>query len=142
MGDENLGLMNEAVLALKKSYSPYSKFQVGAAALLENGEIVSGANQENGAYPMCLCAEMVVLSSISARFPGVAIKKMAITIKSANKVIDFPVSPCGACRQTLLEFEERQKDPFQILLRGEVGAVYELESARSLLPLSFDGSMI
>ncbi len=135
-------LMEEAKKAVHKSYSPYSGFRVGASAILDNDEILSGANQENASYPLCLCAEMVVLSTISSDFPSKIIRTMAITVKSAKNVIDMPISPCGACRQTMLEFENRQDSPIEILLMGETGAIYHLESAKSLLPLSFDGSVL
>ncbi len=135
-------LMNAATEALEKSYSPYSGFKVAASVLLDNGEILSGANQENAAFSLCLCAEMVVLSTVSSKYPNAKIKKMAVTIKSKRQVLDMPISPCGACRQTILEFELRQEENMKILLKGEVGAVYEMESAQSLLPLSFDGSKL
>ncbi len=135
-------LMEEATASVKKSYSPYSGFRVGASVLLDNGKILSGANQENASFPLCLCAEMVVLSTVSSEYPDAKILKMAITIKSMKQVVEVPISPCGACRQTILEFENRQKKTIRIFLKGEVGAVYEVESIKALLPLSFDGSVL
>lgn len=135
-------LIKEAQAATLKSYSPYSGFAVAASAILENGKILSGANQENASYPLCLCAEMVLLSTIASEYPNASIKTMAITIKSSKQVLDMPVSPCGACRQTLLEFENRQQSPIRILLMGEIGAIYELDAVKDLLPLSFDGSVL
>lgn len=135
-------LMEEAKLASDKSYAPYSQFYVSAAAYLENGEILSGANQENASYPLTLCAEMSLLSTISSIYPGAKIETMAITVKGGKQVIDIPISPCGACRQTLLEFEMRQEEPIKILLMGEVGAIYKVDSVKHLLPLFFDGSVL
>lgn len=142
LSDQDKLLMDEAVAATKKSYAPYSRFFVSAAAILDNGEILSGANQENAAYSLCLCAEMVLLSAISSTYPNAKIKTMAITVKSEKHVIDTPISPCGACRQTLFEFEMRQKEPIRLLLMGEVGPVYELGAVKDILPLSFDGSVL
>ncbi len=139
---EDQKLLEQAHLAIGKSHSPYSGFSVGASVILRNGEVLSGANQENAAYPMCLCAEMVVLSTVSSRYPGEEIKAMAITIRSKKRVVDTPVSPCGACRQTLLEFENRQEGKIRILLQGEIGPVYEVQSVKQLLPLSFDDSLL
>lgn len=142
LSEKDRKLMEEAQSATLKSYSPYSGFSVAASAILENGEILSGANQENASYPLCLCAEMVLLSAISSRYPNEKINTMAITIKSSKQVLDMPISPCGACRQTLLEFENRQQQPIRLLLMGEVGAIYELMAIKDLLPLSFDGSVL
>ncbi len=142
LSNRDAQLMNEAKAALQKSHSPYSKFQVGASVILENGKVLSGANQENAAYPMCLCAEMVVLSTVSSEYPSMIINTMAITVKSSSQVIDLPVPPCGACRQTIFEFEQRQQKPIRILLQGEKGAIYEIASAKDILPLSFDSSFL
>ncbi len=139
---DDLILMEKATEALGKSHSPYSRFRVGASVLLDNGEILSGANQENASYPLCLCAEMVVFSAVSSQFPNTTIKKVAITVKNEKLHINMPVSPCGACRQTMFEFENRQGSPIEVLLMGETGAVYILDSVKSLLPLSFDGSLL
>jgi len=139
----DLQLMAAATEAVNKSYAPYSNFYVGAAALLDNGAIVSGANQENASYPLALCAEMVLLSTISSEHPDAKIETIAITVKNEHKQVDIPISPCGACRQTMLEFEMRQQNqPITVLLMGEIGAVYKLDAVAHLLPLSFDGSML
>src|SRR5690606_31459526 len=111
-------LMDLAHSAIETAYAPYSKFFVGAALLLENGEMVSGSNQENAAYSLCLCAERVALAAAASKFPGVAIRTIAVTAKSQKIVIDQPVTPCGACRQSLCESEQRYKNNLQILLHG------------------------
>ncbi len=135
-------LLRDAKSALSKSFSPYSGFRVSSAALLGNGEVVTGANQENASYPLCLCAEMVTVSAVSSRYPGQPIVALAITVEHSGKKLETPVSPCGACRQTILEFENRQGSPMRIILQGDGGPIYELESARALLPLSFDGDSL
>ncbi len=123
----------------EKAYAPYSNFYVGAAVLLENGEIVTGSNQENGAYPSGLCAERVAVFAASARFPGVPMKMIAISAKSACLSIDGPVSPCGACRQVMLEYEVLQSDPIKLLLSKESGKILVIEKVQDLLPLAFTG---
>jgi len=138
-GDRHL--MEKAQEALVKSYSPYSEFKVGAAVFLQNQQTVTGANQENAAYPMCLCAEMVTLSRVESEFPGMVIETIAITVKG-EKVAEKPAAPCGACRQILFEKETRQQHPLRILIMGEVGPIFELASAKDLLPFAFGGDFL
>ena len=135
-------LLKEAHSAVKTAYAPYSNFFVGAAVLLENGEMLIGSNQENAAYSMCLCAERVALAAAASKFPGVAIKAIAITAKSNKKVIDQPISPCGACRQSLCESELQHHSDLQLILQGESGPIYLFKSAKDLLPFSFDGTYL
>jgi cytidine deaminase len=140
--DNFKNLMNLAHSAVKTAYAPYSNFFVGAAVLLENEEMIIGSNQENAAYSMCLCAERVALAAAASKYPGVPIKAIAITAKSNKNVIDQPVSPCGACRQSLCESELQHQSEVQILLQGETGPVYLFKTAKDLLPFSFDGSYL
>ena len=133
-------LITAAEQALDKSYSPYSGFKVASAALLTNGAIVSGANQENASYPVCVCAEVVMLSACSAQYPGVAISKIAITTRSSKSSTDSPKAPCGQCRQTLLEYENRFKTNIEVIMCGQNGQVYKVSSVKDLLPLYFSGS--
>jgi cytidine deaminase len=135
-------LLEKAIIARENAYAPYSKFSVGAALLLENGEIILGNNQENAAYPSGMCAERVAIWSAGARFPGVKFMKLAITAKSANSLLDKPVGACGACRQSLLEYEIKQQQPLEILFVGEIGEVLKVHSVNSLLPFSFDNSYL
>lgn len=121
------------------AYAPYSGFFVGAAVLLENGEVITGSNQENGAYPSGLCAERVAVFAASARYPGVAMKMIAVSARSSHVEIQEPVSPCGACRQALLEYEVRQKEPIKVLLSKENGKIIIVEKVKDLLPLFFSG---
>ena len=134
-------LLNEAAAATKDAYAPYSQFHVGAAALLSNGEIVKGSNQENASYPIGICAERVTLSAVSATHPKAKIDTIAITFRGKEKW-SAPVSPCGICRQTLLEYEQRQKKNIRIILRGDGGKIQIIESAKDLLPLYFDKSVL
>ncbi|WP_088323591.1 cytidine deaminase [Polaribacter tangerinus] len=135
-------LMQRAVKARKNAYAPYSKFSVGAALLLENGNIVIGNNQENAAYPSGMCAERVAIWQAGALFPGVKILKIAISASSSITLVDKPVGPCGACRQTLSEYEINQQQPFEVIFMGEVGEVIKTTSLLSLLPFSFDKSYL
>lgn len=130
-------LLKKAEEILEQAYSVYSGFSVGAAALLDNGEIIAANNQENIAYPSSMCAERVLFYFCKANFPNSKIKKVAITVKSVEKIINEPVSPCGGCRQVMFEFERNQEESIKIFLKGEVGKVYELGSVEDLLPLAF-----
>lgn len=135
-------LIRQAKKALKKSYSPYSNFQVAAAVLLQNGKTISGANQENASYPLCLCAERVTIAGADCSYPKVPIIAMAITAKNPKQIIDSPVAPCGACRQVIFETEMKHKTPMRLILQGEKGKVYVIAGVKDLLPLSFDGSLL
>lgn len=131
-------LHQEAVAATAKAYAPYSRFQVGAAVLLGNGEVVSGANQENAAYPSGLCAERVALFYAGAKYPDVPVQAIAIAAVSQGKIVEG-VSPCGGCRQVMLETETRAGAPVKIFLCGSE-KMRLIDSAASLLPIGFDGS--
>lgn len=135
-------LLFHAKEALPAAFAPYSGFQVSAAVLLANNEMVVGTNHENAAYPMCLCAERVALAAAHAQFPGIPVKTIAITVKSKHKTIAEPVSPCGACRQVICETEHRYRSAIQIILQGETGVIYKLKSGKDLLPLAFDGDFL
>jgi len=130
-------LVKKAFEAQKRSYAPYSNFNVGAAAKLANGEIVAGTNQENASYPAGLCAERVLLSSAATLYPGVAIESIAISYNNNNGESNHPISPCGICRQSLVEYEERTKHPIRLILSGMEGKVFIIKTAGLLLPLSF-----
>ena len=130
-------LMKAAKAVLNHSYSPYSSFKVAAAVLLENGEILTGTNQENASFPAGICAEGTVLSAVSSIYPNVAVKKLAVTVQSARQHIAHPVAPCGICRQRILEYETRFNSNIEIFMMGEEGEVYSVNSIKDLLPLSF-----
>ena len=129
-------LIEEAKLSAKRAYAPYSNFQVGAAILLSDGKIVSGNNQENAAYPSGLCAERVAILAANATYPQTAIEAIAIAACSGEEYTETPCYPCGACRQTLLEVENRFGKPFKVIMYG-TSKIYEAESISDLLPLSF-----
>jgi len=135
-------LMEKAIEARKKAYAPYSKFHVGAALLLENGEIVLGNNQESAAYPSGMCAERVAVWKAGSMYPDMKIIKLAITASSTITNVNKPIGPCGACRQTLSEYEINQKTPFKVIFMGEVGEIVVAESLLSLLPFSFDSTYL
>ncbi len=131
-------LMNQAIETRKNAYAPYSKFRVGAAILLDNGKIVLGSNQENAAYPSGLCAERVAIFQAGAIYPNAKIVKLAITAASDTNPTLSPIPPCGACRQSIAEYEFKQDTPIEIYFMGESGEVYKSNSLNNLLPLSFD----
>ncbi len=130
-------LVNEARGVTESAYAPYSNFNVGAVAKLANGEIVAGTNQENASYPVGLCAERVLLSSAATLYPNVAIETIAISYNNNNGESNHPISPCGICRQTLSEYEERTKQPIRLILSGMEGKVFVIKRSSLLLPLSF-----
>lgn len=135
-------LMQKAVEARKKAYAPYSNFRVGAALLLDNGEVVQGSNQENAAYPSGLCAERVAVFHAGAVYPEARILQMAISAASDNKLVDAPIPPCGACRQSISEYEFKQDTPIEIYFMGETGKVLKSDSLKNLLPLVFDKNFL
>ncbi|MEM6320360.1 MAG: cytidine deaminase [Bacteroidota bacterium] len=135
-------LLAMATQSLQNAYAPYSNFLVGAAVLLENGVMLGGSNQENAAYPMCLCAERVAISAAASAYPNVLITSMAITVKAPRQIIERPAMPCGACRQALCELENRQKKPVELVIRGEVGPIYLFDSVKEILPFSFDATFL
>ncbi|MGS2737636.1 cytidine deaminase [Sinomicrobium sp. M5D2P17] len=133
-------LMQKAVEARKNAYAPYSRFKVGAALLLDNEEVVIGSNQENASYPSGLCAERVAIFQAGARYPGVKVRAMAISAASDNRTVLTPIPPCGACRQSLAEYEVKQAEPLELYFMGETGKVVKAASVKDLLPLLFDKS--
>jgi cytidine deaminase len=142
LSTEDQMLMNKAIEARENAYAPYSKFHVGAALMLDNGEIIVGNNQENAAYPSGMCAERVAIWQAGSLFPGVKIKKLAISASSTITKVDKPIGPCGACRQTLSEYEINQKEPFPVIFIGEFCEIVKTPSLLSLLPYSFDSSYL
>lgn len=139
LSDQDKQLIDKAKEMTQHSYAPYSKFKVGAAALLANGAIVTGSNQENAAYPSGLCAERTTLFYANSQYPDQAVLTLAIAARTEQDFIDNPIPPCGACRQVILETETRYKHPVRILLYGKK-EIYLIKGIRNLLPLSFDGS--
>jgi len=139
---EELPLPDSALLAVaskatRQAYAPYSKFRVGAAALLAGGQIVTGSNQENASFPAGVCAERVLLSTVASLYPGESILTMAITYHNEQGPAANPISPCGICRQSLAEYQTRTGHPIRLILGGESGPVWVIPDAAAMLPLAF-----
>ena len=130
-------LLSEARSVTQFAYAPYSNFHVGAVAKLTNGETITGTNQENASYPAGICAERVLLSSAASQFPGIGIETIAIAYHNLKGSSNRPVSPCGICRQSFAEFQQRTKNSIRIILSGMEGKVQIIENAADLLPLVF-----
>ncbi len=135
-------LVEIAIEAREKAYAPYSRFKVGAAILLDNGEVVPGSNQENASYPSGLCAERTAVYFAGAKFPDNEIKILVVSAKSLNRSVIAPVPPCGACRQALAEYELKQQSPISLYFMGETGKIMKSESVKNLLPFLFDKSAL
>lgn len=129
-------LIQMAIDATKNSYAKYSKFYVGATVRLEDGQVFIGANQENAAFPSGLCAERTAIFSAQANSPGQAITTLAVAARNNFGPLDNPVTPCGGCRQVMLEMEDRYQRDVKVLLYGKKG-IYRVKSVKDLLPLSF-----
>ena len=136
LADDDRQLVEKAIGATQNSYAPYSNVHVGACLRLADGREVIGANQENAAFPSGLCAERSAVFAAQSMFPEEAITALAIAARNENGLTAQPVSPCGACRQVILEMEDRYKQDVRILLYGTEG-VYVIPSVKSLLPLHF-----
>jgi cytidine deaminase len=137
LAEQDASLLTEARKFTRLAYAPYSHFRVGAAARLVNGEIVCGSNEENASFPAGLCAERVVLASLSSSHPGLAPMAMAISYKNDKGESNRPIFPCGICRQSFQEYEHRYKQPIRLVLSGMEGIVFVIPQAGYLLPLAF-----
>lgn len=138
-------LLNAARKATINASAIYSNFNVGAAAKLKGEkEFMIGSNHENASYPVSICAERSLLAAVASRFGKKIIETMAISYvnKNKGKKSDVPISPCGMCRQALLQHEVNTKNPVRLILSGKSGKVYIIKEAKSLLPLQFDGSAL
>ena len=137
LSKDDQNLLEQARKATSQAYAPYSNFHVSAVAKMKTGEIVKGTNQENASYPVGICAERVLLSTISSMFPNIALETMAISYDNKNGKSNHAISPCGMCRQALVEYEGRVGEPIKLIMSGQEGEVIVLETARTLLPFSF-----
>lgn len=139
LSSEKQRLLEKAIDATVLAYAPYSQFRVGAAVLMEDGSVYAGANLENASYPAGICAERAALSSVSILAPNQKIKAIAVSYKNENGSNDGIISPCGICRQTIAEYEQRQNSPIAVLLCNSLPdtAVIELPSIEFLLPFTF-----
>lgn len=138
LDSESKNLMNQAIEARKTAYAPYSNFSVGCALLLDNGKIIKGTNQENAAYPSGLCAERVAIFYAGSQYPNAKVLKLCITASPIERDSDIPIPPCGACRQSIAEYEFIQDSLIEIYFMGAKGEVYKSDSLKNLLPLVFD----
>ncbi|HKH61254.1 MAG TPA: cytidine deaminase [Flavitalea sp.] len=134
---EDALLLEKAQQVTAQAYAPYSDFHVGAVAKMANGELLSGTNQENASYPIGICAERVLLSAASVVYPDMPIDCIAISYNNLHGESDHPIAPCGVCRQSLHEYEERMNHPIRLILGGMKGKIYVVEQAGQLLPLAF-----
>lgn len=141
LSEEEKNLIEAACTATQRSYAPYSRFYVGAAIRLANDVVVTGTNQENAAYPSGLCAERTALFYANSEYPDQAVRAIAISARTDEGFTEKPITPCGACRQVLLETENRYGSHIRIYLYG-TREILVIESAGSLLPLSFDGGCL
>lgn len=134
---EDAELLTQARAVTKQAYAPYSNFFVGAVAKLANGKTVAGTNQENASYPVGICAERVLLGNAATLYPGISIDTIAISYDSEEVKSDHPISPCGMCRQALKEYETRTDKPIRLIMAGQKGEIYIVQTASFLLPFAF-----
>ncbi len=134
-----LDLIHEADNNLENAYAPYSNFKVSAVCKMANGHIVKGVNQENGAYPSGLCAERVAVFAAKSQFPDQKVDKIVITTADTTTV---PVSPCGACRQVLIEYEMTQNQPIELVMKSGDSKVWQFKSVKDILPFAFNGEFL
>lgn len=133
---EERELVESAIAATDHAYAKYSNFRVGATIRLSDGSVMIGANQENAAFPSGLCAERTAIFAAQAQYPEKAITMLAVAARNENGLLKEPVTPCGSCRQVMLEVEDRYQQPMKVLLYGTDG-VYVIDSAKDMVPLSF-----
>lgn len=137
LDSESKYLVHKAKDATQHSYAPYSKFHVGSALMLDDGTIVTGSNQENASYPLCMCAERVALYNAASLHPNKRITKLAVVAHKKNHKELTPATSCGACAQVMLEFEHRQNKPFEVIMLGPDNQWLKCSSVSALLPMGF-----
>ncbi len=139
---DDRALVETAIDQLPTAYAPYSGFHVGAAVRLSDHSIFVGSNQENAAYPLCMCGERVALYNAAANKPDVAPVSLAITVQNQKIKITTPASPCGACRQVIAEYAQRHNQSIRIFLKADSDEIFEINSIDDLLPLGFNASFL
>lgn len=137
LADDDKMLLEKAREVTSIAYAPYSGFKVGAAAILQNGEIITGSNQENASYPAGLCAERSLLASAAQQYPEMPIITLAVSYNNTKGSSETPATPCGFCRQVLAEFESRVGTSIRLIVGGKSGSVYIIPKSSLLLPLAF-----
>lgn len=140
--EEDQLLFQEAISIRETAYAPYSNFKVGAAILLDDGTIITGNNQENAAYPSGLCAERVAIFHAASHHPNKRIIKIAITADTKTTKLLEAIPPCGSCRQSLYEYEHKQKQAIEIIFGTDYSKIYKIKSLQNLLPFSFNSDMM
>jgi len=135
-------LLEAAKKATQTAYAPYSHFNVGAAARLSSNDIIVSSNQESASFPVGICAERALLNSIGSQYPHQKITTLAISYEPVGKPSNEPLSPCGMCRQSLLDYETRFQAPIKIIMAGKSGKVMLVNTASHLLPFGFDGAIL
>ncbi len=142
LSKQHQDLMQQALEVRDHAYAPYSKFKVGAAILLDNGKVVTGSNQENASYPSGLCAERTAIYWAGANYPEAKIVSIAICASSIQQDNQEPIPPCGACRQAIAEYEQKQNTPISIFFMGIKGKVVKVNALADILPLAFDNKYL
>lgn len=142
LSKEDAALLEAARKATSTAFAPYSNFKVGAAARLNSGAIIIGSNQESASYPVGICAERALLNSIGSQFPEASIVSLAVSYDPVGKPSIEPLSPCGMCRQSILDYENRYQAPIRVILSGLEGEVMTFKTASDLLPFGFNGSIL
>jgi cytidine deaminase len=140
--DMDRSLLHRANSAAKTAYAPYSAFNVGTAILLKNGEVITGSNQENAAYPSGMCAERVALYYASSVYPEVPVMTIAITAYANDFELDGPLTPCGSCRQVMAETEMRFQNKIKLIMQAHGGKIYVADNVNQLLPLMFQADKL
>lgn len=135
-------LVHKARDAARHAYAPYSRFFVGASIIVADGGLVTGSNQENASYPLCMCGERVALYAASSQYPGKRINGLAVVAFRKGHKEFVPATPCGSCRQVMYEYEERQKHPYRVIIFGPGNKWYIFSSSSILLPFAFDKSSL
>jgi cytidine deaminase len=141
LGKEEATLMDRALQARFTAHAPYSDFQVGAAALLADGTVITGSNQENRSFPAGLCAERVCLYHASSNYPDTPIEILAVVAFPARSETAEPAHPCGGCRQVMMEMQHKQRRPFKLLMLYPNDEVLVLEKASDLMPFPFESEI-
>jgi cytidine deaminase len=137
LAESDMSLLEQARQAIAGSHAPYSKFHVGCALRMKNGKVVIGSNQENIAYPSGLCAERVAIFQAGSLYPDTAVDTMAITVKAEDYVVDKPITSCGACLQSMSEYEMKFASPIRLILQGEKGDIWIANGLHNFMPFMF-----
>jgi cytidine deaminase len=142
MPDNDRQLLEKAIDAVSSAYAPYSAFKVGAAVRMADGNIFTGNNQENSAYPSGICAERVAIFAASSQQPGEPIEALAIAAQTDRFELPNPVTPCGSCRQVMAEYQNLSGKPIRVIMKGMTEKIWLVDGVENLLPLMFNADML